>query len=79
VYRADFAGQTLKYRNTPLIDDYLIEAYRQQALQAKEYRLIRRDVSVDGWFEPRFLNVALKQLNLEHFWTRYAADGKPEA
>ncbi|WP_158930437.1 ABC transporter substrate-binding protein [Acidisphaera sp. S103] len=78
VYRADFAGQTLKYRNTPLIDDYLIEAYRQQAKQAREYGLIRRDVSVDGWFEPRFLNVALKQLNLEHFWTRYAADGKPE-
>jgi len=78
VYRADFADQTLKYRNSPLIDAYLIEQYRIQARQAKEYGLVRRDVSVDGWFDPQFLNVALKQLGLETYWTRYAADGKPE-
>lgn len=79
VYRADFDGQTLKYRNSPLIDDYLINAYRVQARQAREYGLIRRDVSVDGWFDTQFLNVALKQLDLEHFWSRYGADGKPES
>jgi sulfonate transport system substrate-binding protein len=79
VYRADFDGQTLKYRNSPLIDDYLVNAYRVQAKQAKEYGLIRRDVSVDGWFDPQFLDVALKQLNLEHYWPHYGADGKPES
>jgi sulfonate transport system substrate-binding protein len=78
VYRADFDGQSLKYRNSPLIDDYLINAYRVQAQQAREYGLIRREVSVDGWFDAKFLNAALKQLNLEHFWSRYGADGKPE-
>jgi sulfonate transport system substrate-binding protein len=78
VYRADFADQTLKYRNSPLIDPYLVEQYRNQARQAKEYGLVRRDVSVDGWFDPQFLNVALKQLGLETYWTRYGADGKPE-
>ncbi|MDR3529236.1 MAG: ABC transporter substrate-binding protein [Rhodopila sp.] len=78
VYRADFAGQALRYRNSPLIDDYLIEQYRVQGLQAKEYGLLRREVSVDGWFDPTFLNVALKQLGLEHYWTRYGADGKPQ-
>jgi sulfonate transport system substrate-binding protein len=77
VYRADFDGQPLKYRNSPLIDDYLINAYRVQAKQAREYGLIRRDVSIDGWFDPQFLNVALKQLSLERFWPRYGADGKP--
>jgi sulfonate transport system substrate-binding protein len=77
VYRADFAGQPLKYRNSPLIDDYLIAAYRTQAQQAREYGLIRREVSVDGWFDPQFINVALGQLGLDHFWTRYRADGKP--
>jgi sulfonate transport system substrate-binding protein len=40
--------------------------------------LIRREVSVDGWFDPQFVNVALKQLDLERFWTRYGIDGKPE-
>jgi sulfonate transport system substrate-binding protein len=78
VYRTDYDGQTLKYRNSPVIDDYLIEAYRVQAQQAKAYGLIRREVSVDGWFDPQFVNVALKQLDLERFWTRYGIDGKPE-
>jgi len=78
VYRDDFSNQSLKYRNTPLIDDYLINAYRVQAQQAKEYGLIRREVSVDGWFDAQFLNVALKQLNLQHFWPHYGADGKSE-
>ena len=78
VYRDDFAGQPLKYRNSPLIDDYLVAAYRVQAQQAREHGLIRRDVSVDGWFEPQFLTAALKQLGLEQFWTRYGADGKPQ-
>ena len=78
VYRDDFADQPLKYRNSPLIDDYLINAYRVQAQQAREYGLIRREVSVDGWFDARFLNVALKELNLEHFWPHYSADGRPE-
>jgi sulfonate transport system substrate-binding protein len=77
IYRADFAGQPLKYRNTPLIDDYLIAAYRYQAQQARQYGLIRRDVSVDGWFDPSFVNAALKALHLEHDWTPYSADGKP--
>jgi sulfonate transport system substrate-binding protein len=78
VYRADFADQTLKYRISPLIDDYLIERYRTQARQAKEYALVRRDISVDGWFDAEFLNVALKQLGLQHYWTPYGADGKPQ-
>jgi len=78
VYRDDFANQSLKYRNSPLIDDYLINAYRVQAQQAKEYGLIRREVSIDGWFDAQFLNVALKQLTLQHFWPHYGADGKSE-
>jgi sulfonate transport system substrate-binding protein len=77
-YRSDFSGQPLKYRNSPLIDDYLVEQYRTQARQAKEHGLIRRDVSVDGWFDPKFGQAALKQLGLEHYWTHYDASGKPQ-
>jgi sulfonate transport system substrate-binding protein len=53
VYKADFKGQTLKYRNSPLIDAYLVEAHRTQARQAKEHGLIQREVSVDGWFDSQ--------------------------
>jgi sulfonate transport system substrate-binding protein len=77
-YDGDFSGQTLKYRNSPLIDDYLLEQYRRQARQAREYGLIRRDVSIDGWFDPQFLQAAVKQLGLEHYWPRYDAAGKPQ-
>jgi len=77
VYRADFADQPLRYRNSPIIDDFLIEQYRVQARQAKEYGLVRRDISVDGWFDTRFLDVSMKQLGWEKYWTRYGADGKP--
>ena len=77
-YRADFADQKLKYRNSPLIDDYLVQQYRTQARQAKEYGLIRRDVTVYGWFDPQFLDAALRQLGFENFWPRYDADGKAQ-
>ncbi|TWT14996.1 nitrate ABC transporter substrate-binding protein [Reyranella sp. CPCC 100927] len=76
-YKADFADQPLKYRNSPLIDDSIVAHYRYQAQQAREFGLIRRDVSVEGWFAPQFLDAALKELGLETFWTRYGADGKP--
>lgn len=77
VYRYDFEGQPLRYRNSPLIDPFLIEHYRLQARQAKEFGLVRRNVDVNGWFEPRYLEQALKELGLENYWTRYGADGKP--
>jgi sulfonate transport system substrate-binding protein len=79
VYATDFANQPLKYRSSPLLDDFLIGQYRVQAQQAKEFGLLRRNVSVDGWFDPQFLNTALKQLGLETYWTRYNTDGKPES
>src|SRR4051794_33793486 len=51
-FRADFDGQALKLRNTSLIDDFLIAAYRDQAERARQYRLLRGEVSIDDWFEP---------------------------
>jgi len=77
VFRYDFADQPLRYRNTPIIDPFLIEQYRVQAKQAKEFGLVRRDIDVKGWFEPRYLEQALQELGLEGYWTRYGVDGKP--
>ncbi|HMK78298.1 MAG TPA: ABC transporter substrate-binding protein [Xanthobacteraceae bacterium] len=77
VFRYDFAGQELRYRNSPLIDPFLVEQYAVQARQAKEFGLVRRDVDVSGWFEPRYVDQALRELGLESYWTRYGANGKP--
>lgn len=78
-YRYDFSGQELKYRNSPIIDASIIESYRLQAKQAKEYGLLRRDVDIDGWFDRSFLDAALKEQGLVGYWPQFDADGKPLA
>ncbi|WP_315767844.1 MULTISPECIES: ABC transporter substrate-binding protein [unclassified Bradyrhizobium] len=78
-YRFDFKDQELKYRNTPLIDASIIESYRFQAKQAKEFGLLRRNVEIDGWFERSFLDRALKDQGLVGYWQEYGPDGKPVA
>ncbi len=76
IYEADFAGQSLKYRNTPLIDDFLTAAYREQAKQAKALGLIRAEVDTTTWFEPKYVNQAVADLGLVDYWPRYGADGR---
>jgi sulfonate transport system substrate-binding protein len=74
-----FSKDTLAYRNSPLIDGLLVSQYAEQAAKAKEFGLIRRDVDLNGWFEPKYLNSALERLGLKNFWQAYGADGKPVA
>lgn len=76
ILRADLASDPLAFRHSPLIDPFIIEQYRTRVTQSKEFGLIRREVSVDDWFEPKYLDAALKELGLSTYWTRYAADGK---
>jgi len=73
-----FAGDTLAYRNSPLIDPLLLAQYQEQAEKSVAYNLIRHKVDLSGWFEPKYLSSALKTLGLEANWTPYDADGKPK-
>ncbi|HMK78296.1 MAG TPA: ABC transporter substrate-binding protein [Xanthobacteraceae bacterium] len=73
-----FAGDTLAYRNSPLIDPLLVAQYREQADKAIAFGLIRRKVDLTGWFEPKYLETALKSLGLKSTWTSYRADGTPQ-
>ncbi len=70
-----FAGDTLAYRNSPLIDDLLTTQYRDQADKAVQFGLVRRKVDLADWFEPRFLTHSLKTLGLGSTWAAYNADG----
>ncbi|MDL2398011.1 ABC transporter substrate-binding protein [Rhizobium mayense] len=74
-----FRNDKLAYRNSPLIDDLLVSLYKEQAVKSKEYGLIRREVDLNGWFEPKYLNNSLERLGLQKFWQPYGADGKPVA
>jgi sulfonate transport system substrate-binding protein len=78
-YRDDFAGQTMNFRMSPLIDPWMISAYRKSAIQAKELGLVRTDVNTDDGFEPKYLDKAIKDQGLDGYWTRYDADSKPLA
>lgn len=75
IYRAEYDGQPLALRNSPLIDEFLIARYKEQAVFAKEFGLIRREVDTAGWFEPKYLEAALKDLQLERAWKRYDGAG----
>lgn len=77
-WQAEFASQSLQVRNSPLLDDFIRARYQAVADQAKNQRLIRRPVNVTGWFDGSFLNAALKEKGLEHYWTPMGQNGLPE-
>lgn len=78
--RADFPGASIRDKASPLVDDFLIGRYQAVADQAKTEKLIRRPISLEGWFDTRYLQTALKNKGLESYWTPYGPDGKqPQA
>lgn len=77
--KADFANVSLRDSASPLIDPFLRTRYQAVADQAREEKLIRRPVSIDGWFDAHYLDAALKAKGLENYWTPYAPDGKQAA
>jgi sulfonate transport system substrate-binding protein len=66
----------LRARINPLLDEYYVASLKSSIEETKKYRLIRKDVSIDGWIEPKYLEHALKELKLEDYWPQYDADGK---
>jgi sulfonate transport system substrate-binding protein len=77
-YQKTFADVPLKWRLSPLLDEYFVENLKKSIVQAKEFKLIRRDVNIDGWLAPKYLNTALKDLKLEGYWPEFNAAGKPK-
>ncbi len=75
-FRQDFEGRTLASRNTAVIDDYIIARYKDKAAKAKAYGLIKKDVDIESWIEPKYLEAALKELGLETYWSHFDAEGK---
>jgi sulfonate transport system substrate-binding protein len=74
-FAEDFENERLAHRISPLIDGYIVTRYKEQAERAKLYGLIKKDIDVDSWFQPKYLNAALAELKLEHFWPTYDAKG----
>ena len=68
--------QPLRVRQSPLLDPFLVERYRDSARESQALKLIRSAPEIDRWFDRSFLNASLKELKLEHYWPAYAADGQ---
>jgi sulfonate transport system substrate-binding protein len=66
----------LRFRINPLLDDYYFASIKNSIEETKKFKLIRRDVSIDGWIEPKYQQQALKELKLEDYWPQYDAEGK---
>ncbi|MBJ3816084.1 PhnD/SsuA/transferrin family substrate-binding protein [Shimwellia pseudoproteus] len=77
-WQAEFANQSLRVRNSPLLDPFFRSRYQAVAEQAKAQRLIRQPVSVSGWFDTRYLDKALKDKNLQDYWAPAGVNGQPE-
>lgn len=77
-WAAEFDKQPLAVRNSPLVDNFIIGRYKAVVADALKLKLIRREVSIDDWFDTRYLKVALKKQGLENYWTAYDAKGNPK-
>lgn len=76
VWREDFIGQPLRVRLSPLLDPFLVARYQDAADEAFKLKLIRKKPEIDSWFDRRYLNAALKELQLEGYWPVYGRNGE---
>lgn len=75
----DIEGQDFKRGQSPLLEPFFISNIKQNVERAKKLGLLQGELNVDEWLEPNYLQQALKEEKLEHFWTTYDAQGKPQA
>ena len=77
-YQKTWDGWNLKDRNSPLLDEFHRSQIDSALKIAKDAKLIRRDVDTKTWYEPKYLNNALKELNLQNYWRQFNANGQPK-
>jgi sulfonate transport system substrate-binding protein len=75
-YREDLAKTSVKQIGSPLVDEYFRAQYKKAVTDSKRFGLIRNTFDVDQWIDTSFLQKALRDLNLEHYWPEYDANGQ---
>jgi sulfonate transport system substrate-binding protein len=74
-YEQSWKAYKLKERISPLLDEYYVASIQKSINEVKHFKLSRRYVDINGWIEPKYLNTALKEQKLEHFWPEFDKDG----
>ncbi|GHD68203.1 ABC transporter substrate-binding protein [Jeongeupia chitinilytica] len=77
-FKRDYEGTSLKERQSPLLDENFYAHYRDSLALAKKFKLVRGDIDIDQWFEPKYLKQALKEQKLEGYWAELNVAGKPK-
>jgi sulfonate transport system substrate-binding protein len=75
-FKRDHDGVLFKDRLSPLLDDAFISHYKEATAAAKEFKLIRKDIDVDSWFETKYIKKGLEELGLKSVWQARDANGK---
>lgn len=72
--RSDY-GDRLVARLSPLLDPFYLNYYQQTQKLIADLGLLRGGAfDTESWFDRSYLDQALKELHLEHYWTPVAAD-----
>ncbi|AOX99969.1 ABC transporter substrate-binding protein [Jeongeupia sp. USM3] len=75
-FKRDYDGASLRERQSPLLDENFYAHYRDSLALAKKFKLVRGDIDVDQWIEPKYLRQALRDQKLEGYWVELDAAGK---
>lgn len=76
-YKQDWEKLDLKRQFNVLFDDYIIKGYQRAIDDSTRFGLITKPVDINQWFDSHYLETALKELNLENYWTPEDANGQP--
>jgi sulfonate transport system substrate-binding protein len=67
-FKRDFDRQDLRKLFSPLLDEEFVRRYKVAVADVKKFKYIRKDVDVDAWLEPKYINQAIKDFKLETYW-----------
>lgn len=74
-YEEEHAGEELRERYNPLLDDYYVWAMETAVKESEEFRLIRKPFDVRALVEPKYLDKAIRDLKLQGYWDEYDTAG----
>ena len=75
-FREELAGDNLNTRYSPLLDEGFIAGYQGVLDDGVKLGLIRQTFDVKAWFQPAFVQQAVKDLKLDKQWRETDAAGK---
>jgi sulfonate transport system substrate-binding protein len=77
IIQEDVADAALRDQFNPLLDDFFRWQYRDGIAFEKDQKLIRNDVDLATWIEPKYQDAALASLGLQNFWPKRSVEGVP--